>query len=307
MPTPTLRGFDLLGVPYDGQSTLGYPGSRDAPERVRRCAGWINMRIQGGKIYCLETNEDLEVGDKLFVDCGDVPIFPHDVLATFESTRRGVRASMDNGRVPIVIGGDDSILFPVAQAVHDALPGRIGIVHFDAHLDLMDYSEKQGKYSQSSGMRRALELERIAGRDCIQVCERHFNFPASGRFKKDNDLIHLSAREVLRIGPQETVRRILERTSGADHLFLSFDIDAIDPAYAPGAGAHEPGGISSAEALEMVELLAPHCAAMAITEVNPATDHKDQTSMLAAYLAFTFAVHGRMLAQRKEIRSVVQG
>lgn len=295
-----LRGFDLLGVPYDGQSTLGYPGSRDAPERVRKCAGWINMRIQDGKIYCLATNEDYEVGDNLFVDRGDLTVFPHDVLATFASTVRGVRATIESGRVPIVIGGDDSILFPVAQGVHDALPGRVGIVHFDAHLDLMDDSDRQGRYSQSSGMRRALELDRISGRDCIQVCERHFNFPASGKFKRENELVHLSAREVLRIGPNETVRRVLERTAGADHLFLSFDIDAIDPAYAPGAGAHEPGGISSAEALEMVELLAPHCAAMAITEVNPATDHMDQTSMLAAYLAFTFAVYGRTAAQRKE-------
>ncbi|HVZ45171.1 MAG TPA: arginase family protein [Ramlibacter sp.] len=299
MASPSLRGFDLLGVPYDGQSTLGYPGSRDAPERVRKCAGWINMRIQGGRIYSLERNDDIEVGDNLLVDRGDLPVFPHDVLATFDSTVRGVKGTLDAGRVPIVIGGDDSILFPVAQGVHDALAGRIGIVHFDAHLDLMDTSEKQGRYSQSSGMRRALELDRVSPRDCIQVCERLFNFPASGQFKKDNDLAHLSAREVLRIGPEETVRRVLERTAGADHLFLSFDIDAIDPAYAPGAGAHEPGGISSAEAMEMVELLAPHCAAMAITEVNPATDHMDQTSMVAAYLAFTFAVHGATPAQRR--------
>jgi len=300
MNASPLRGFDLLGVPYDGQSTLGYPGSRDAPERVRRCAGWINMRIEGGKIYCLETNEEYEVGDKLLVDRGDLDVYPHDVLATFASTVHGVRDTIAGGRVPIVIGGDDSILFPVAQGVHDALPGRIGIVHFDAHLDLMDESPRQGRYSQSSGMRRALELERVSPRDCIQLCERHFNFPASGRFKRENGLVHLSARDVLKMGPQETVRHALEHTAGANHLFLSFDIDAIDPAYAPGAGAHEPGGISSAEALEMVELLAPHCAAMAITEVNPATDHVDQTSMLAAYLAFSFAVYGRKAAARKE-------
>jgi formiminoglutamase/agmatinase len=298
MQSPTLRGFDLLGLPYDGQSTLGYPGSRDAPERVRKCAGWINMRIQGGRIYCLESDEEIEVGEQLFVDRGDLPVYPHDVLATFEAAARGVRGTLEKQRVPIVIGGDDSVLFPVAQGVHDALPGRIGIVHFDAHLDLLDQSERQGRYSQSSGMRRALELPRVSPRDCIQVCERHFNFPASGRFKKENELVHLSAREVLRLGPQETVQRVLDRTAAADHLFLSFDIDAIDPAFAPGAGAHEPGGISSAEALEMVELLAPHCAAMAITEVNPATDHMDQTSMLAAYLAFTFAVHGRKAAPR---------
>ncbi|WP_345945757.1 arginase family protein [Pseudomonas sp. dw_358] len=73
-------------------------------------------------------------------------------------------------------------------------------------------------------------------------------------------------------------------------------MDAIDPAYVPGAGAHEPGGISSAQALEMVELLAPHCAAMTITEVNPTTDVGDMTSTLAAYLAFTFAVYGSQRA-----------
>jgi agmatinase len=294
------RGFDLLGVPYDGQSTLGYPGSRDAPERVRKCVSWINMRIQDGKVYCLESDQDYEVGDRLLVDQGDVKVYPHDVVATFSSTSLSVRKTIENGRVPIVIGGDDCLLFPIARGVHDALPGRVGIVHFDAHLDLMDYSEKQGRFSQSSGMRRALELERVSARDCIQVCERHFNFPTSGQFKRQNDLVHISAREVLRIGPAETVRRILERTRGADHLFLSFDIDAIDPAYAPGAGAYEPGGISSADAMEMIELLAPHCAAMAITEVNPSTDHLDQTSMLAAYLAFTFAVYGRTAAERKE-------
>lgn len=300
MTPNTLRGADLIGVPYDGQSTLGYPGSRYAPERVRMCAGWINMRIQDGKIYSLGDNKDLEVGDNLMVDRGDVAVVPHDVEATFAATRKAVSASIASGRAPIVIGGDDCLLFPVAHGVHEALPGRIGIVHFDAHLDLMDNSPQQGRFSQSSGMRRALELDRVAATDSIQVCERHFNFPASGQFKRDNDLVHLSAREVLRLGPQETVRRILERTKNADHLFLSFDIDAIDPAFAPGAGAHEPGGISSAEALEMVELLAPHCAAMAITEVNPTTDVKDMTSMLAAYLAFTFAVYGRNPIARTE-------
>lgn len=302
MNTTALRGFDLIGVPYDGQSTLGYPGSRDAPERVRKCAGWINMRIQGGKIYSLERNADLAVGEGLFVDRGDVSVYPHDVLATFKSTTTAVTECIANGRVPIVIGGDDCLLFPVANGVHDALQGRIGIVHFDAHLDLLDESPRQGRYSQSSGMRRALELERVSGRDCIQVCERGFNFPASGQFKRENDLIHLTAREVMRLGPVDTVHKILQRTDQADHLFLSFDIDAIDPAFAPGAGAHEPGGISSGEALEMVELLARHCAAMAITEVNPATDHMDQTSMLAAYLAFTFAVYGRVPSDPKDRR-----
>lgn len=286
------RQFDLWGIPFDGEATLGWPGSRYAPAKVRECARWINMRIQQGKVYCLETDSEMAVGEQLLADRGDVNVVPSDTLKTFAATREAVMASIAAGRVPIMIGGDDSLLFPVAHGVHDALPGRIGIIHFDAHLDLMDESEMQGRYSQSSGMRRSLELARIAPTDCIQLCERHFNFPASGKFKHDNDLIHLSAREVLKIGPEETVKRALERVKNADHIFLSFDIDSVDPAYAPGAGAHEPGGMTSDQALQMVSMLAPHCAAMAITEVNPTKDVGDMTSTLAAYLAFTFAVYG---------------
>ncbi|WP_027350196.1 arginase family protein [Halotalea alkalilenta] len=286
------RQFDLWGIPFDGESTLGWPGSREAPAKVRECARWISMRVEDGCIYSLENDEVMEVGERLLVDRGDVEVVPHDTLATFAATSAAVSESLHAKRTPIMIGGDDSLLFPIARGVHDALPGRIGIVHFDAHLDLMDSSSRQGRYSQSSGMRRALELERIQAGDCVQVCERHFNFPASGRFKRDHGLIHISAREALRLGARDTVERILERVRGADHLYLSFDIDAIDPAYAPGAGAHEPGGIGADQALEMVELLAPHCAAMAITEVNPSKDHQDMTSTLAAYLAFTFAVYG---------------
>ena len=287
-----IRASDLWGVPFDGESTLGWPGSRYAPERVRQRAGWINMRIKDGRIYQLETDTIHEVGEGLLVDRGDVEI-SRDTVATFAATSAAVASSLRAGRCPIVIGGDDSLLFPVARGVHDTLPGRIGIIHFDAHLDLLDESPGQGRLSQSSGMRRAIELDRIAPTDCIQLCERHFNFPASGAFKKQHGLVHLSAREVLRLGVAATVERALHHTRAADHIFLSFDIDSIDPAFAPGAGAHEPGGITSAQALEMVELLAPHCDAMAITEVNPTVDLGDMTSTLAAYLAFTFALAAR--------------
>jgi formiminoglutamase/agmatinase len=293
-----IRGSDLWGAPFDGESSLGWPGSRYAPAKVRQAAAWIGMRVQNGRIYQLEHDSFHNVGDGLLADRGDIAV-SRSTEATFDAISAAVAASLGDGRAPIVIGGDDSILFPVARGVHQALAGEIGIIHFDAHLDLLDESAAQGRLSQSSGMRRALELERLSAGNCIQVCERHFNFPASGEFKHKHGLTHISAREVLRLGPEETVRRALEHTSRADHLFLSFDIDSVDPAFAPGAGAHEPGGISSAFALEAVELLAPHCAAMAITEVNPMKDVGDMTSTLAAYLAFTFAVAGRRPAARK--------
>ena len=286
------RAFDLWGAPFDGGATLGWPGSRYAPDRVRAALKWITMRIEGGEIYNLETDRIIRVGDGLLTDRGDVHVVGHDLTATIDATTASVRDSAAAGRVPIVVGGDDSLLFPVARGLHEAVTGRVGIVHFDAHLDLMDSNEYQGRFSHSSGMRRSLELDRITTADCVQIGSRHFNFPVSGAYKHRTGLRHISAHDYLSLGTDTVVERVLDHVSGADHLFLSFDIDTVDPAFAPGAGAHEPGGITSDDALQAVRLLAPHCSAMAITEVNPMKDVGDMTSTLAAYLAVNFAVFG---------------
>jgi formiminoglutamase/agmatinase len=286
------RQFELIGAPFDGGATLGWPGSRYAPARIRAALGWMTMRIQSGEIYSLDSGEIHHVGEQLVVDGGDVAIIPHDLTATLQASASAVSQSIERGRVPILLGGDDSLLLAGAQGLHDAVGGSVGIIHFDAHLDLMDENVRQGRFSHSSGMRRALDLERVSARHCIQVGSRNYNFPSSRAYKLDANVVHISAVECLSASVDAIVARILERVTGAEHLFLSFDIDAIDPAHAPGAGAHEPGGLTSRFALDAVRSLAPYCHAMAITEVNPMTDVGDMTSTLAAYLAFGFAVFG---------------
>ncbi|BDZ65476.1 arginase family protein [Agromyces mangrovi Wang et al. 2018] len=241
----TPRAYDLWGVPFDGGSTLGRPGSRYAPARIRESLGWITQRIQGDEVYSLESNSVHVLRTDMIDDRGNAELQEHDLEASLRNCSQVVSESLGRGRVPIVLGGDDSLLFPVARGMHDALGGRIGIIHFDAHLDLLDSNPHQGRFSQSSGMRRSLELDRIGPADCIQVASRHFNFPSSGAFKHDHGLAHITAREFQSLGPAEAARQILDHVSGADHLFLSFDIDAIDPAFAPGSGAHEPGGLTS--------------------------------------------------------------
>jgi formiminoglutamase/agmatinase len=109
-------------------------------------------------------------------------------------------------------------------------------------------------------------------------------------------LRHISAIKCETLGSAAVVQQALERTAAAAYRFLAFDIDAVDPAYAPGAGAHEPGGLTSRFALDAVRALAPHCHGLAVTEVNPMTDVGDMTSTLAAYLVFSFAVFGAELA-----------
>jgi agmatinase len=262
----------LWGAPFDGGATLGWPGARYAPPRIRESLEWMWMRVQDGRIYDVDGERFIDVPEELVVDRGDVAVVPHDLIATIDACSNAVASSVRAGRVPIVIGGEDSLFYPVVRGLHDAVEGSVAVIHFDAHFDLMDESPRQGRFSHSSGMRRSLELDRVDPAASIQVGVRHFNYPQSREFA-----VAVAAH-------------ILERVRAADHVVWSFDIDTIDPAHAPGAGAHEPGGLTTAQAIESVRLLAPRSDAFAVTEVNPMMDLGDMTSTLAAYLVFHFVI-----------------
>jgi formiminoglutamase/agmatinase len=248
------------------------------------------MRVQHGHVYWVDEDRVVPWRAEQLVDAGDAAVVPHDLAATLDAVRAKTRDEAAAGRIPAVIGGDDSILFPAVAGVHDAVGGTVGVVHCDAHLDLLDESPAQGRYSQSSGMRRALELPRVSARHSVQVGTRSFNFPSSKRFIDEVGLTELPAKLVARRGTDWTLERIRELVRGADHVFLSVDLDVLDPAHAPGVGWHEPGGLTSRELLDLVVALAPSIRGFALNELNPMTDHQAQSSILAANLVFQFAV-----------------
>lgn len=290
------RSFDLWGVPFDGASTLGWPGSRYAPELVRKALGRMVNRAQDEHIYSNDTGQLHRFAADLLRDRGDASVIAHDLMASLDACAAVVASSLREGRLPIVIGGDDSLLYACVKGFHDSNEGSVGILHFDAHLDLMDENRQQGRFSQSSGMRRALELPRVSASHSIQVGVRNFNFPASYEFIRKVGLEQLPATEFHRLGTEGVVERILARLKGCDHVFWAFDIDVVDPSAAPGSCAHEPGGLTSRQVLDSARLLAGHCEGFSIVEVNPLMDHRDMTSTLAANLAFNFAVFGQEAA-----------
>ncbi len=287
------RGFDLWGVPFDGAATLGWPGSRYAPDRVRAALRWMLMRPQNEQIYSIDTGRLIPFPDDLLRIRGDADVVAHDLTASLDACATAVASSITDGRVPIVIGGDDSLLYACVKGFHDSHEGSVGILHFDAHLDLMDENRQQGRFSQSSGMRRALELPRVSAAHSIQVGVRNFNFPASFEFIQRIGLAELPATEFHELRTGGAVERIVTRLEGCDHVWWAFDIDVVDPSAAPGAGAHEPGGLTSRQVLDCVRMLASRCEGLSIVEVNPLTDTRDMTSTLAANLAFHFALFGQ--------------
>jgi len=280
----------FIGAPYDGAATLGWPGARYAPDEVRRHLGWMRMRVQDGAIYWIDEDRVVPFHPSQIVDTGDAPVVPHDVKATLDAVRAKTREETESGRIPVVVGGDDSLLFAAVAGFHDAVTGTIALIHFDAHLDLLDESPAQGRYSHSSGMRRALELDRVMARHSVQVGTRNFNFPSSKRFIDEVGLTEIPARVVLRRGTGWALDRMREIVGPADHLFVSVDMDVLDPAHAPGVGWHEPGGLTSRELIDLIVSLGPVTDGFALNEVNPLTDHKAQTSIFAANLIFQFAV-----------------
>ncbi|ONK15479.1 arginase family protein [Streptomyces sp. MP131-18] len=298
--TGTDRRYTLLGAPFDGAATLGWPGSRYAPARIRQAMSWILQRRENGQIYCLDHAALHPFPEDLLTDGGDVHTVAHDLEATLGAAADGVRDTLAGGRLPVLLGGDDSLLFPAARGLAESGAGSVAVIHLDAHLDLLDRSEQQGAHSHSSGMRRASELPAVDVSASVQLASRHFNFPSSLAYRADRGLRNIPAAEIHRRGADPVADDVIAHVSGADRVLLAFDIDCIDPAHAPGAGAHEPGGLTSFQAISLVQRLAPHVDAMVLTEVNPLTDLHDQTANLAAYLVAHFVVHGGVTGSNAE-------
>jgi len=283
--------FSLLGIPWDFTALRGMPGSRYAPGAVREAFKKISSRPEQGQVFWLDRQRLVRLpGGVFFRDEGDMGLYAHDVERSFGEISRKVREIAQEGRVVIALGGDDATTFPIVRGLHDATDGTIGLIHLDAHLDLLDASEHQGRLSHSSGVRRATELSRFRTDRMIQVGVRNVNMPSSLAYIEERGITLLPAREFCRIGALAAARRALEVTAGADFVHLGIDIDVLDPGFAPGTDSVEAGGLSPRELFDFVTAVAPRAGAVSIVEVNPMTDHRNQTSSLAANLIAQFVL-----------------
>ena len=291
------RRIALFGIPYDTSATLGRPGARYAPDRIRAALRWNLYRVRDGGVYDVERRQVVRFDDAAVSDHGDIFVSGHDHLATLERARVMMREILSAGSFPIVLGGDHSVSLPLLQAFHEHFPGPLGIIQLDAHLDLVDENPRQGRYSGSSQMRRALEFGRFVPSRLVQVGVRGFNYPDQYDYIAQQGIQHLTAGEVHAMGGRAAAMRALELAgAGEAPVFFTLDVDCLDPAFAPGTGADEPGGLTSAQVLEFVRTVAPAVQAMDIVEVNPMADQSDVTSTLAAQFVFT-AITARLAAE----------
>lgn len=266
----------IVGAPMD--DAVSYrPGARFGPRAIRQAtytAGSHSLQLG------IEPFEVLDV-----VDAGDANVVPAALDRGHAMIYRKVLEVARTGAVPIVLGGDHSITWPSASAVASARhPRSIGIVHFDAHADTanQDWGVLAG---HGTPMRRLIESGAVKGSNFVQVGLRGY-WPPPDVFdwmREQRMRWHLM-REIEERGAEAVVDdAISEALDGPDAIYLSIDIDVIDPGMAPGTGTPEPGGLLTRELLRAIRRIASTVplAGMDIVEVSPPYDQADVTAAAA--------------------------
>lgn len=276
-PTRDLADADvaIVGVPFDSGATSFRGGTRFGPRKIREAslALWGTHHIH-----------DVAPADVLgIVDYGDVEIEMAYIEKTMASITAEVGAALAQGPMVVALGGDHSISLPLLRA-QAAKYGPLAVVHFDAHTDV-----EPGGYEHGTVFRHAIEEDLIDPTAYIQVGIR-----GSLYFADDLNVARRLGARVLTIddcfemGIPAVVEAIRE-TVGDRKTYVTLDIDAADPAFAPGTGTPEPGGFTSYQMLQLMRgLKGLNLVGMDLVEVSPPYDHADVTAILAANLVFEF-------------------
>jgi agmatinase len=271
----------IIGAPFD-DAVSHRSGARFGPRAIREA------QYTSGSIHSLQLGiEPFEV--LTVVDAGDANIVPAWTERAHAFIYRKVLEVVQTGAIPIVLGGDHSITWPSATAVAEMHPpGSVGIVHFDAHADTAndDWGVLAG---HGTPMRRLIESGAIEGRNFVQVGLRGYWPPVETfAWMRAQGLRYHFMTEIEERGAEAVIAdAIAEALDGPEHIYLSVDIDVIDPGLAPGTGTPEPGGMLTREMLRAVRQVvgAVDLVGMDIVEVSPPYDQAETTAMAANRIA----------------------
>ena len=266
----------IAGIPFD--SGVSYrPGARFGPTGVRNGSKLLRPYHPGLDAHPLHAHQ--------VADAGDIPVNPFDITEAIATIDHAARALLGQAGHLIAIGGDHTIALPLLRATA-AKHGPVALVHFDAHLDTWD-TYFGAPYTHGTPFRRAVEEGLLALDASAHVGIRG---PLYGAADLGDDkalgFATVSTSDVARHGVDQAIDRIRERVGGRP-VYISVDIDVLDPAHAPGTGTPEPGGLTTRE-LQLIlrGLDGLRLAGADVVEVAPAYDHAELTALAAANVAY---------------------
>ncbi len=267
----------LLGVPYDGGTTY-QPGARLAPYHVRRVSALVQTYhpVHRADVFARVRARD----------GGNVVFPPFDAASVRAAVQAEVARVVAAGAVPFVLGGDHSVALPAMRAVA-AAHGPLAVVHVDAHYDTSTPELWGDAWHHGTPLRHAITEGLIAPGALVQVGVRGpWGGPDDGQLAAQFGATTITADAVDERGIAEVVAQ-MRSVLGERPVYVTFDVDGVDPAFAPGTGTPVPGGLSSREALRLLRgLWGARLVGMDVVEVAPPLDFSDLTSHLAAHLLY---------------------
>ncbi|MDD2755428.1 MAG: agmatinase [Methanothrix sp.] len=263
--------YVVVGLPFDGTASFR-SGSRDGPDAIR---------LASFNFESYDCNYDLDLATLAICDLGNMDLGADPAYAE-ETIKEGI-ALLPKAAVPIFLGGEHSITPPIVEGLaKNCADGELGVLVLDAHLDLREQFGNT-RFSHACASKRILEKKGIGAFTSIGI---RSGSKEEFTFAKENDISYHTSREVFEKGIDYVLDDALERLN-CEQLYLSIDLDALDPAFAPAVGNPEPFGLTSWDVLRTIERAGPRAVGLDINELSPAYDH-GQTALLAARLARVF-------------------
>jgi agmatinase len=262
----------IVGVPLDAGTTFR-SGTRFGPQAMRMMSA-----LASG--YNFEMGVDLRESLTI-VDCGDVNVIPANIEKSFDQIDKALAYVHERAVFPVVLGGDHSIGYPDIRGLAPYIDGNIGIIHFDRHTDMSEAALDERMHG--SPFFHATNIPNAPAGNLVQIGIGGWTGNRNAvKNARERGATSLTMTDIERWGLERIVEMALDIAwKDAKAVFLSFDIDSIDPAFAPGTGTPESGGLTPREALRMLHMLTREgIAGMEVVEVSPPYDVGDVTSLL---------------------------
>lgn len=265
----------IIGAPYDG-GTPFRSGTRYGPQAMRAMSG-----MQRGYLpdYGIDLVEALDI-----VDAGDVTVIPGNLEKSFDQIAKALSYAAERAVFPVVLGGDHAIGYPTLRGMAPYIDGNIGIIHFDRHADTGEFGLDER--SNGTPFFHATNIPNAPPSNLVQIgIGRSVGPRFMVRNARERGTTFITMRDVDRFGIERVVEYALEIAwKNAKAVWISLDIDVVDPAFAPGTGTPVPGGFTSREILRMVsDVAAEGVIGMEVVEVSPPYDIADVTSLLGVW------------------------
>jgi agmatinase len=297
----------FVGVPFDTATTFR-PGARFGPQAVRRISALYDGYSIDGAV---DIYEELD-----FCDVGDVFVIPGNIEKTFDQVSKAISHIYTSGAFPVICGGDHSLGFPNVRGIAPHIDGNVGIIHIDRHLDIQEKDMDERMHTTpwywttheptSTTHRDHSHMHDVGLPNCdpanlvqMGIGGWYGSRPGAIVARRRGTSV-MTMTDITELGPAKAAEMALELAwRGCKAVYLSFDIDSIDPGFAPGTGSPEPGGLMPREALEIVRLIAREgLCGMEVVEVAPPYDVNDNTAQLACRVILdalgTMVVEGKL-------------